>query len=213
VLVGTLLNLAFTATFAYALSKRDLPGRTFLTVYVFITMIFSGGLIPTFVLVDTLRLMNSVWALIIPALMNPWWMLIMRNFFMAIPPEIEEAAIVDGATPPVILWKVILPLSLPSLATIGLFYAVWHWNEWFSAAIYLRDMTKYPIQLILRSVLYMGQGSYRGELQMIMEASVLPPAQTLKSAMIIVSTMPILAVYPFIQGYFVKGVMVGSVKG
>ena len=213
VLVGTLLNLIFTATFAYALSKRDLPGRTLLTVYVFITMVFSGGLIPTFVLVDTLGLMGSVWALIIPVLMNPWWMLIMRNFFMAIPPEIEEAAIVDGATPPVILWKIILPLSLPSLATIGLFYAVWHWNEWFSAAIYLGDMTKYPIQLILRSVLYMGQGSYRGELQMIMEAAVLPPAQTLKSAMIIVSTVPILVVYPFIQVYFVKGVMVGSVKG
>ena len=213
VVVGTLLNLVFTATFAYALSKRDLPGRTALTLFVFVTMIFSGGLIPSFVLVDTLGLMNTLWVMIIPGLMNPWWMLIMRNFFMAIPQEIEEAAIIDGATPPMILWKVILPLSLPSLTTIGLFYAVAHWNEWFSAAIYLKDQSKYPIQLVLRAVLYMGSGSYRSELQMMMEAEVMPPAQTLKSAMIIVCTVPILIVYPFIQKYFVKGVMVGSVKG
>ena len=208
-----IFHFVFTATFAYALSKKDLPGRTFLTLLVFITMIFSGGLIPSFVLIDTVGLMNTVWVMIIPSLMNPWWMLIMRNFFMAIPQEIEEAAIIDGATPPMILWKVILPLSLPSLTTIGLFYAVFHWNEWFSAAIYLKDQVNYPIQLVLRAVLYIGQGSYRGELQQMMEAEVMPPAQTLKSAMIVVCTVPILMVYPFIQKYFVKGVMVGSVQG
>ena len=162
---------------------------------------------------DTVGLINSVWVMIIPALINPGWLLIMRNFFMAIPREIEEAALIDGATPPVVLWKVILPLSLPSLTTIGLFYAVWHWNEWFSAAIYLQDPKKYPVQLILRAVLYIAQGSYRGELQQMMEMEVMPPAQTIKAAMIIVSTVPILIVYPFIQRYFVKGVMVGSIKG
>ena len=211
--VGTMLNLAVTSTFAYALACRDLPGRTGFTVFVFITMLFSGGLIPTFMLVDTLGLMNSLWVLIIPALMNPWWMLIMRNFFMAIPQEIEEAAIIDGATPPRILVSVILPISLPSLATIGLFYAVWHWNEWFMAAIYLREQVKYPIQLILRAVLMMGTQSYRGEVMQMMEADVMPPAQTLKAATIIVSTVPILVVYPFLQKHFVKGATLGSVKG
>ena len=213
VVVGTLLNLLVTATFAYALARRDLPGRTFFTLMVFVTMLFSGGLIPTFVLIDTLGLMNSLWVLIVPALMNPWWMLIMRNFFMAIPQEIEEAAIIDGATPPRILVSVILPISLPSLATIGLFYAVWHWNEWFMAAIYLREQVKYPIQLILRAVLMMGTQSYRGEVMQMMEADVMPPAQTLKAATIIVSTVPILVVYPFLQKHFVKGATLGSVKG
>ena len=213
VVVGTLLNLLVTATFAYALARRDLPGRTFFTLMVFVTMLFSGGLIPTFVLIDTLGLMNSLWVLILPALMNPWWMLIMRNFFMAIPQEIEEAAIIDGATPPRILVSVILPISLPSLATIGLFYAVWHWNEWFMAAIYLREQVKYPIQLILRAVLMMGTQSYRGEVMQMMEADVMPPAQTLKAATIIVSTVPILVVYPFLQKHFVKGATLGSVKG
>jgi putative aldouronate transport system permease protein len=213
VTAGTFLNLFFTATLAYPLSRRDLPGRVGMTLFIFVTMIFSGGLIPTFVLIDTLGLVNSLWVMIIPSLINPGWMLIMRNFFMAIPQELEEAALIDGATPPVVLWRVILPLSLPSLTTIGLFYAVWHWNEWFTAAIYLQDQKKYPVQLILRAVLYIAQGSYRGELQQMMEMEVMPPAQTIKAAMIIVSTVPILVVYPFIQRYFVKGVMVGSIKG
>jgi len=213
VFVGTFLNLLFTSTAAYALARRNLPGRTLLTLIVFIPMVFSGGLIPTFLLVDNLGLVNSLWALIIPGLVNPWWLLIMRNFFMAIPYELEEAAIMDGASPPLILWKVILPLSLPSIATIGLFYAVAHWNAWFDAAIYLKDQAKYPIQLVLRAILYVAQASYRGELQQMIEMEVMPPAQTLKSAMIIVCTVPILVAYPFIQKYFVKGALIGAVKG
>jgi len=213
VFVGTFLNLLFTSTGAYVLARRNLPGRTLLTLIVFIPMVFSGGLIPTFLLVDNLGLVDSLWALVIPALVNPWWLLIMRNFFMAIPYELEEAAIMDGASPPLILWKVILPLSLPSIATIGLFYAVAHWNAWFDAAIYLKDQAKYPIQLVLRAILYVAQASYRGELQQMIEMEVMPPAQTLKSAMIIVCTVPILVAYPFIQKYFVKGALIGAVKG
>ena len=213
VIVGTFLNLVFTTLGAYVLARRNLPGRTLLTLIVFFPMVFSGGLIPTFIVVDAVGLLGSLWALIIPGLVNPWWLLIMRNFFMALPYELEEAAIIDGATPLDVLWRIYLPLSLPSLSTIGLFYAVWHWNSWFDAAIYLKDRIDYPIQLILRFVLYLGDASYRGEIGLMFEPEVMPPAQTLKAAMIIVSTVPILLVYPFIQKYFVKGVLIGSIKG
>ena len=213
VAVGTFLNLLFTTLAAYVLARRNLPGRTALTLIVFFPMVFSGGLIPTFIVVDAVGLLNSLWALIIPGLINPWWLLIMRNFFMTIPYELEEAAVIDGASPFAVLWRIYLPLSMPSLATIGLFYAVWHWNSWFDAAIYLKDQSNYPIQLILRSILYLGESSSRGEIGQMFEPEFMPPAQTLKSAMIIVSTLPILVVYPFIQRYFVKGMLIGGIKG
>ncbi|HRW05041.1 MAG TPA: carbohydrate ABC transporter permease [Caldilineaceae bacterium] len=213
VTIGTFLNLFFTITAAYVLARRNLPGRTLLTLIVFIPMVFSGGLIPTFIVVDAVGLVNSFWAMVIPGLINPWWLLIMRNFFMSIPQELEEAAIIDGANALDVLWRVVLPLSMPSIATIGLFYAVWHWNSWFDAAIYLKDQIQYPMQLILRSVLYLGEASYRGEIGQMFEPEFMPPAQTLKSAMIIVSTVPILLVYPFIQRYFVKGMLIGGIKG
>ena len=213
VIVGTGLNLLFTTIAAYVLARRNLPGRTFLTLIVFFPMVFSGGLIPTFIVVDNVGLTNSLWSMIIPGLVNPWWLLIMRNFFMTIPYELEEAALIDGATPVDVLWRVILPLSLPSITTIGLFYAVWHWNSWFDAAIYLKDHINYPVQLILRSVLYLGDASYRGEIGQMFEPEFMPPAQTLKAATIIVTTVPILVVYPFIQKYFVKGMLIGGIKG
>jgi len=216
-IIGTFLNLVFTATLAYGLARRQLPGRTLLTLYVFIPMIFSGGLIPHFILMDTLGLLNKFWAMIVPGLVSVWNLLIMRNFFMALPYELEEAAIVDGASPPLILWKIILPLSLPSLSTIGLFYAVGHWNAWFDAAIYLKDMSLMPIQLILRAVMqatmqYGGQG-FLSDPSAAMGYEMLPPARSLQGAMIMVTTLPILCIYPFIQKYFVKGALIGSVKG
>jgi putative aldouronate transport system permease protein len=215
--IGTFLNLAFTATMAYGLARRQLPGRTFLTLYVFIPMIFSGGLIPSFVLMDTLGLLNKFWAMIFPGLISVWNLLIMRNFFMAIPYELEEAAIVDGASPLTVLMKIILPLSLPSLATIGLFYAVAHWNAWFDAAIFLKSLNLFPVQLILRQVLSQigmaGGNSFMSDPSLLMGAEAMPPAQAVKGAMIVISTLPILCVYPFIQKYFVKGALIGSVKG
>jgi len=211
--VGTSLNLLFTTTLAYVLAKQDLPGRIPMTVFVFFTMLFSGGLVPNFVLMENLGLLDTLWAMILPGLINPWNMFVMRNFFMAIPREIEDAAIIDGATPPLILTRIILPLSLPSIATVGLFYAVAHWNAWFDAAIYISDRMKYPVQAILQSLLAAGLGfaeTVGGEI----EADVIPPpGQVLKAAMIVVGTVPILLVYPFIQRYFVKGAMVGSIKG
>lgn len=212
VIVGTLLNLLFTSMLAYGLSKRSLPGRNLIVTIVFLTMIFSGGLIPTFLLIDNLGLRNSIWVMVIPSLISAWNMFIMRTFFMNIPQEIEESAIVDGANPPTILLKIIFPLALPSFATIGLFYAVGHWNAWFDAAIYMDDVRKMPLQMVMRNILLSGvmtdQESSPGQLY-----ESLPPPQTIKSAVIIVCTLPILLIYPFIQKYFVKGAMIGSVKG
>jgi len=216
VCVGTLLNLAFTFPLAYVLARRRLVGRTFLTMFVFVTMIFSGGLVPTFLIVENMNMINSVWSMIIPSLINPWWMLIMRNFIMGIPEEIEEAAIVDGANPLVVMVKIIIPLSLPSIATIGLFYAVGHWNAWFDAAIYISDRAKYPLQIILRSILQAGMGfdsTGTGGIGSSLEMMEPPPTIVLQSAMIVATTLPILVVYPFIQRYFVRGMLVGSVKG
>ncbi len=210
VVVGTALNLLFTITMAYALAQKKLPGRIPLTIFVFITMVFSGGLIPRFLLVDALGLRNTVWSMIFPSVISAWNLLIMRNFFMSLPDELFDAAIVDGASPPIILLRIVLPLSLPVIATIGLFYAVWHWNSWFDAAIYIDQSNLKPMQIILRSLLQSTSMQGMEELAFIEDP---PPAASLRSALIIVSTVPVLFVYPFIQRYFVKGIMIGGVKG
>ena len=210
VIVGTFLNLVFTVTMSYVLAQRKLPGRIPLTVFVFVTMVFSGGLIPRFLLVDALGLRNTLWSMIFPSLISAWNMLIMRNFFMAIPEEMTEAAIVDGASPPIILLRIILPLSLPVIATIGLFYAVAHWNAWFDAAIYIDVSDKQPMQIILRGLLRSATLEGMEEIS-FMETP--PPPASLRSALIVVSTVPVLFIYPFIQRYFVKGIMIGGIKG
>ncbi len=210
VVVGTGFNLAFTITMAYALAKRDLPGRVPLTIFVFITMVFSGGLIPRFLLVDALGLRNTLWSMVFPGLINAWNMLIMRNFFMSLPEELFDAAIVDGASPPTVLLRIVLPLSMPVIATIGLFYAVWHWNSWFDAAIYIDKSHLKPMQIILRSLLETTNMQGLEELAFIEDP---PPAASLRSALIIVSTVPVLFIYPFVQRYFVKGIMIGGIKG
>ena len=215
VTIGTGLNLLLTFPLAYVLSKRMLYGRVPITMFIFFTMLFHGGLIPNFILVEKLNLLNSFWSMILPPLINPWWLLIMRNFMLAIPDELEEAAIMDGANPLTVLLRVYLPLSMPVIATIGLWYAVMHWNSWFDAAIYLNTPSKFPLQLVLRGFLEFGTGQYGdtsglGEMTELIDP---PPAESLKAAMIVVTTLPILMVYPFLQRYFVKGIMLGSIKG
>ena len=207
VTVGVALNLIFTATLAYALSKKTLPGRGLLTVFIFIPLIFSGGIIPLYLLIQALGLRNSFWSMILPVLVNPFWLLIMRNFFMTIPQELEEAAIMDGATPLTVLTQIVIPLSMPIFATIGLFYAVFHWNAWFDAAIFIDSPLKQPVQLLLRNTLL------SGVLNDPVMADYRPPAEALKAALTVVSAVPILCVYPFIQRYFVKGVLIGGIKG
>lgn len=211
--VGTFLNLFFTITLAYGLSKRDLKGRNVLTGFIFFTMLFTGGMIPTFMTVKALGLMDSRWAMVLPCLVNTWNLFVMRNFFYGIPDSLEEAAVLDGANQVQILTRIVLPLSKASIATIGLFYAVHHWNSWFDAMLYINKTSLLPMQNILRNIITSSSslGDLSSEAYNAMD--VLPPTQALRAAAIIVTTLPIVMVYPFIQKYFVKGVMVGSVKG
>ncbi len=213
VIIGTVLNLVFTITLAYGLSRENLKGRTVLTALVFFTMLFSGGLIPTFILVKGLGMIDSRWSMVLPCLINTWNLLIMRNFFYAIPKSLEEAAVIDGANDIQILWKVVLPLSQASIATIGLFYAVSHWNAWFDAMLYINKTPLLPMQNILRNIIT--AASSVGDLgaEAYNSLDVVPPSQSIRAATIVITTLPILVVYPFVQKYFVKGVMVGSVKG
>ena len=213
VFVGTGLNLVVTISLAYGLSKDNLKGKTVITGFVFFTMLFSGGLIPTFILVKGLGLIDSRWAMVLPCLVNTWNLLIMRNFFYAIPKSLEEAAVIDGANDIQILTKVVLPLSKASIATIGLFYAVSHWNAWFDAMLYINKTPLLPMQNILRNIIT--AASSIGDLgaEAYNSLDVVPPSQSIRAATIVITTLPILVVYPFVQKYFVKGVMVGSVKG
>ena len=213
VLIGTSLNLLFTITLAYGLSRKNLKGRNLFTAFVFFTMFFSGGLIPTFILVKSLNLLDSRWSMIFPGLINTWNLLIMRNFFYAIPKSLEEAAIIDGANDMQILTKVVLPLSKASIATIGLFYAVAHWNAWFDAMLYINKTSLLPMQNILRNIITAASNISDLGAEAYNSLDVIPPSQSIRAATIVITTLPILTVYPFIQKYFVKGVMVGSIKG
>ncbi|MBQ8654958.1 MAG: carbohydrate ABC transporter permease [Clostridia bacterium] len=211
---GTIINLFFTVTFAYPLSKQKLRGRNFLLNMVIVSMFFSGGMVPGYLLVSNwLGMKNTYWSVLLPGAISAYNMMIVKNFFQGIPQELEESAHIDGCNDLVTLIKIVLPLSLPVLATFGLFYAVGHWNSYFSAMIYMsgaRD--KWPLQVILREIIIMSTMS-AGDLALMDPNFKEPPAQSIKMAVIVVSTVPIMCVYPFLQKYFVKGVMVGALKG
>lgn len=209
--VGTLINLFCTALCAYPLSKRDFYGRGFFTLMIVVTMFFSGGLIPSYLLVQKLGMMNTMWAIVIPGAISVWNMIVMRTFFQGIPNELYESAGMDGASELTSLIRITLPLSKPIMATMAMFYAVGHWNSFFSAMIYLNEKAKFPLQIILRNMVVMGEMSNQS--QEISGAYAAVTATNIKYAVIIIAVLPILLVYPFIQKYFVKGVMVGSLKG
>ena len=203
--VGTVINLFYTTTMAYGLSRSNLIGKKVLLNMVLFTMVFGGGMIPTFLVVKGLGMYDTYAALILPGAISAYNMLIVRNFFMELPAGLEEAASIDGCTDIGIFAKIALPLSLPCLATFGLFYAVGHWNNYFGALLYLGDSDKYPFQLVLRNlVMQTAEDSADGEDL---------PSETLKMAVIVVGTVPILIVYPFLQKHFAAGVMVGAIKG
>lgn len=208
--VGTLVNMAFTSTMAYGLS-RPVPGRRYLLFMVVFTLLFSAGMIPTYMVVRATGLIDSLWALILPVAINPFNLIVMRQFFLNIPEELHEAAIIDGANYLQIFWRIILPLSKPALAAISLFYAVVHWNNYFSAILYINDPAKWPLQVILRQIVIVNEpnAALQGGQQLIENP---PPPETVQMAAILLATLPILFVYPFLQKYFVKGVMLGSVK-
>lgn len=216
VILGLVINMACTVLTAYPLSKssRELKGRNIYAWFMFITMIFSGGLIPQFMVVNQLKLMNTIWALILPGAVPVFNVIILMNFFKQIPKEIQESAMMDGAGHLRILAQLYLPLSLPSLATITLFTVVGHWNEWFAGMIYMTDPANYPLQTYLQSIIVVRDTALlatasKETLEMMSTVS----DRTLKSAQIFIAAAPILAVYPFVQKYFMKGLTVGSVKG
>jgi putative aldouronate transport system permease protein len=213
VVVGTALNVLMTSLGAYVLSRKRLKfGKPLLLMIVF-TMYFSGGLIPLFLIVRNLGLINRMWAILLPGAISTWNLLVMRTSFAAIPDSIEESAKMDGAQDFTILFRIIIPLSLPIMAVMTLFYGVAQWNSWFYAVIFLRDRGMYPLQLILREILIMKVESDSVRLAMTGDMQSVEMMGLIKYAVIIVATVPILLIYPFLQRYFVKGVMVGSIKG
>lgn len=208
--LGTFVNLTATATMAYALTRPHF-GRRFLLMAIIFSMLFGPGLIPTYIVVKYLGLIDSIWALIIPVAISPFNLIVMRQFFLGIPEDLTEAALLDGANELQIFWKIILPLSKPAMAAFGLFYAVSHWNSYFSAILYLNDPAKWPIQVVLRQIVVLNQPTNAlGAPEQLLENT--PPPETIQMAAIIVATIPILLVYPFLQKHFAKGVMLGAVK-
>ncbi|MDF2644326.1 MAG: transporter permease [Paenibacillus sp.] len=209
--LGTLCNLLITALLAYPLSKKYLPGRNAVLISIVFTMLFSGGLIPLYLVVSATGLLNSIWALIIPGLVSSFNMLIMKSYFENLPAEVEEAAKVDGCSDLQVLGRIVLPLSMPIVATLGLFYGVNHWNAYFGGIMYITDPSLMPIQVVLRNMIVTPSVSQELGLN-VQDLQQLPP-ETIKMATVVVATLPILIIYPFLQKYFVKGMLLGSIKG
>ncbi|WP_426452526.1 carbohydrate ABC transporter permease [Paenibacillus sp. S-38] len=207
--VGTLINLVFTSLMAYPLAKSHLRGRQYILLGVLFTMLFSGGLIPTYFVVKAMHLTNTLWSLMIPAAISGFNLIVLKNFFQQIPDGLEDSAKIDGCNDLGILFRIVLPLSMPAMATFALFYAVGHWNQFFNAILYINDNTKWPIQVLLREIVILASGRI-GDTE-IDDADIQP--LTIRMAVIVFATLPILLVYPFLQKHFSKGVLLGSVKG
>lgn len=213
-LAGTVINLILSVMAAYPLSRKDFRGRSvFMLLFVF-TMLFNGGLIPTYLLVKDLGMIDTIWSMLIPGALSVWNVIIMRTYFQTtIPQELLEASQLDGCTDFRFLWRIVLPLSGPILAVIALFYAVGHWNQYFNAMIYLKSADLYPLQLVLRDILVQNEVN----IEMLGDAKTAAARQglreLLKYSLIVVTSVPLLIVYPFLQKFFVKGVMIGSLKG
>ncbi|OYN84739.1 ABC transporter permease [Parenemella sanctibonifatiensis] len=210
-LVGTGLSLLATTMLAYALSQRQMLFNKFILFMVLLTMLFSAGMIPVYLTVRQVGLLNSVWSLIFPVLISGFNTIVMRAFFMNLPQELSQAARIDGASEMRIFANIVLPLSKPILAAIGLFYAVTYWNVYFSALLYLNDASKWPIQLILRQ--YLVNQSQINPDQMEIAQEMMPPQPALQMAILVVALVPIAMVYPFLQKHFTKGMLTGAVKG
>ncbi|MEK5069448.1 carbohydrate ABC transporter permease [Sporosarcina sp. FSL K6-1508] len=213
--VGTLIHLFVLLPCAYALSRKELMGRKYILWIILFTMMFSGGLIPTYLVIKTLGMLDTMWALVIPGVVGAWSILVARTFFQqSIPDQLVEASKIDGASDFYIFLRIVLPLSLPIVAVMSLFHAVGLWNQYFNALIYLSDRDKYPLQLILREILVVNQmqlGEGSGE----QTESLIEQVRTgglIKYAVIIVSSLPLLIAYPFLQRFFVQGVLIGSIK-
>jgi putative aldouronate transport system permease protein len=210
--LGTALSLTATIFAAYPLAKRFFPHRTFWTGMIVFTMFFSGGLIPNYLLVKNLGLMNTVWALVLPGLISAFSLIIARNFFMALPESLEESAKIDGANDIVILFRIVVPVSMPIIATLSLWMAVSHWNAWFDSLIYMTEAQNQVLQVVMRRIVLLGTKDMM-DLNAFDDPSLVVNPETIKAATLMVTVIPIILFYPFLQKYFVKGVLVGSLKG
>lgn len=211
--LGTLLGLFLMSMAGYVLCRKDFKYRNQISFFIYFTTLFSGGLIPTYILmVDGLNLKDSIWAMILPGLMSPWSIFLMRNFMKSIPDSIYESAAIDGAGDFKIYWKIFMPLSKPSLATIGLFLTLGYWNEWYNAMLYIQSVAKYPLQYFLQKIVS------QANVQLLIQQGVSVstgdlPSESIKMATAVVAIGPIILVYPFVQKYFVSGLTIGAVKG
>ncbi|MCL6633152.1 MAG: carbohydrate ABC transporter permease [Alicyclobacillus herbarius] len=210
--VGTLVNLFCTTTMAYALSRRQLAGRNIILNLVIFSMVFSGGMIPTYLVVKNLGLLNSLWSMILPVAISAFNLIIVKKFFEELPPGLVEAASIDGCSDIGVFWRIALPLSKPMLATFALFYAVGHWDDFMNALLYLNDSTKWPLQLLLQQIVMQSQEQSLANPNLVGTTFVQPPSQTIKMAVIVISMLPVVLVYPWLQKYFVKGVLIGAIK-
>ncbi|MEK3722870.1 carbohydrate ABC transporter permease [Paenibacillus sp. FSL H8-0034] len=207
-IIGTALNLIFTVVTAYPLSRKYLPYRKPVKFFLLLTMLFPPGIVQLYILYINLNLIDSIWVLIIPGLINTFNVIVMISFFETIPQEIIDASRIDGLSEIQMIFRIIFPLSMAAISTIGLFYAVDHWNAWFSGSIFINTKDKWPLQLVLKNIL-----STTIAADTNVDTGTVPPAYQIQMAMVFITTLPILLVYPFIQKYFVKGVMIGGIKG
>ena len=207
--VGTIWSMLLSTLTAYGLSRRDLVGRRYIMFFIIFTMLFNGGIIPTFIVVQQTGLLDSLASLIIPVSINVFNMIILKTFFQNLPYGLEESAKIDGANDFGILFRIIIPCSLPAIATISLFYAVTYWNTYMHAILYLSDAGKWPVQVLLRQIVVLATGMNYDSAEF---TDIPPPSQSVKMAVIVVATVPVLLVYPFLQKHFAKGALLGSIK-
>lgn len=212
-IVGTTVNMLMSVVGAYVLSKQHLLGRNVLLGLILFTMLFGGGLIPTYLVNKSLGFVNNIWVMIIPCAINTYYLIIMKNYFTSLPQSLLDAALIDGANEWTILFKVVIPISMPFMATFALFYAVERWNEWGTAMIYINKTALNPLQIYLRNVLISSSSNLSSTALNMLSQTKKISAQSVQMAAIVVTTFPVLCIYPFVQKHFVKGVMVGSVKG
>lgn len=211
-IVGTLLNMIFSVTAAYVLSRKRLKGRKFFLSLILFTMLFSGGMIPTYLVVSSLGLVNNIWSMILPNLINTYYLILMKNYFAGLPVSLEDAARIDGANEFVIMTRIFIPISKPFMATFLLFYAVERWNEWWNAYLYINDINIKPLQIYLRDTLVSFNSQLTSQAQSVISTQDKVFVQSIQMAAIIITMLPILCAYPFLQKYFVKGVLIGAVK-
>lgn len=212
-LLGTLVNLVMTTLAAFPLSRKGLKGRSFITLFIIFTMFFSGGMVPTFIIYQDIGLYDNLWVMILPGAISVTNMIIMRTYFQyTIPDELYDAAYMDGASNTQALLRVVIPLSKPIYAVMAMYYGIGHWNKYFTPMIYLRDRSRFPLQLIMREILIKDEMSDMLDASDTMVDQILL-SESLKYAVIVAASLPVLLLYPFMQKYFVKGVMIGAVKG